>query len=148
MRDVTAEMLAGIESRATTTPPTEKKRAENEAAILDKAQGRTTRKLVPEVVTLHNGAVFQLYSYKVWDDIRLVCTPHLQSAHFGGDPDNFTYPRYSMDFAFCRAYENGEPVGHVERTTSAGARPVPWRTTWSSSPATRARPVVSSRKRR
>ena len=50
------------------------------------------------------------YSYKIFEDIRLVCAPHLQTAHFGGDPDNFTYPRYSIDFSFCRAYEDGAPA--------------------------------------
>ncbi|MEM7199153.1 MAG: S46 family peptidase [Planctomycetota bacterium] len=78
-----------------------------------------------QVVELFAGAVFRLYSYKVWDDVRLVCSPHLQTAHFGGDPDNFTYPRYGIDFAFCRAYENGEPAdtrAHYFRWSEEGAQ--------------------------
>lgn len=63
-----------------------------------------------QVVSLFQGAVYQLYSYKVWDDVRLVMAVNLQTAHFGGDPDNFTYPRWSIDFSFVRAYENDKPA--------------------------------------
>jgi hypothetical protein len=61
----------------------------------------------------------------VYDDIRLVVLPHVETAHFGGTPDNFTYPRYNIDFAFLRAYEYGKPAetrNHYFRWKSGGAR--------------------------
>jgi len=63
-----------------------------------------------QVIALYQGGMYQLYSFKIFDDLRLVCAPHGQSAHFGGDPDNFCYPRWGLDFTFVRAYENGKPV--------------------------------------
>ncbi len=106
--DVTAKVNAGIET-GDDEATIKKKREANQQKILDAAKeenpdGRH------EIVTLYQGAIYQLYEYKTYKDIRLVCMPHLQTAHFGGDPDNFTYPRYSIDFAFVRAYEDGKPA--------------------------------------
>lgn len=70
-----------------------------------------------EVVEFYGGAVCALYSYKEYTDIRLVFIPELQAAFFGGDDDNFTYPRYDLDVAMLRAYENGKPAStenHLE----------------------------------
>ncbi len=66
--------------------------------------------LFHEVIGLYQGGMYQLYSFKVYDDLRLVCVPHGQSAHFGGDDDNFCFPRWGLDFSFLRAYENGVPA--------------------------------------
>lgn len=66
--------------------------------------------LIFRVTSLYNGGKYSLYGYKVYDDIRLVFVPELFVAKLGGDYDNFTYPRYGLDCAFLRAYENGKPV--------------------------------------
>jgi hypothetical protein len=66
--------------------------------------------LVFKVTSLYNGGRYSLYGYKVYDDIRLVFVPELFVAKLGGDYDNFTYPRYGLDCAFLRAYENGIPI--------------------------------------
>jgi len=63
-----------------------------------------------DVVTLYSGAMYDMYKYKKYDDIRLVFAPEFDIAFFGGDPDNFEYPRYDLDISFFRAYENGQPA--------------------------------------
>ncbi len=63
-----------------------------------------------EAVTLYNGGQYFIYEYKRYDDVRLVFAPELDIAAFGGDPDNFNFPRWCLDMSFLRAYEDGEPA--------------------------------------
>jgi hypothetical protein len=64
-----------------------------------------------QMVTFYSGGKFSIYGYKRYSDIRLVWIPELDLGFFGGDPDNFTYPRYNLDATFWRAYdENGKPL--------------------------------------
>lgn len=69
-----------------------------------------TTGLRSDVVTLYLGAQYHLYYYKKYTDVRLVFAPEQQIAFFGGDPDNFEYPRFALDICLFRAYDNGKPA--------------------------------------
>jgi hypothetical protein len=77
-----------------------------------------------DVVTLYQGGQYHLYTYKKYTDVRLVFAPEFDIAFFGGDPDNFEYPRYDLDVCFFRAYENGKPakIEHYLRWSAGGSK--------------------------
>ncbi len=100
------------------------KAREAEIAAIEK-ESKDKTGLRSDVVTLYNGGEYWLYQYKAYTDVRLVFAPEQQAAFFGGDPDNFTYPRYDLDMALFRVYENGKPL-HTEnylKWSAKGAAP-------------------------
>lgn len=107
MEEVTARVKAAVKegmSDAEALKARQAKIAAIEKESLDKTGLRS------DVVDLYRGGEYWLYRYKKYTDVRLVMAPERQSAYFGGDYDNFTYPRYDLDMAFFRAYENDRLV--------------------------------------
>ncbi len=105
--DVTAEVNAAVKPEMKPGEAFAARRAvmgKIEKDSLDKTGLRS------DVVTLYNGGLYHLYRYKKYTDVRLVFAPERQIASFGGDVDNFEYPRMNLDVAFFRAYENGAPA--------------------------------------
>jgi hypothetical protein len=93
------------------------------AAIEKESKDKTS--LRSDVVSFYQGGEYWLYTYKAYTDVRLVFAPEQQAAFFGGDPDNFTYPRYDLDMALFRVYENGKPL-HTDnflKWSAKGAAP-------------------------
>ena len=85
--------------------------AKRKAVIADIERESTEKTgLRSDIVTLYSGGEYWLYRYKKYVDVRLVFAVEQQTAFFGGDPDNFTYPRYDLDMALFRVYENGKPI--------------------------------------
>ena len=108
IEDVTEEVQKAFESGTTD----EEKIANRNAAIAQiQARYEEKTKLNCTVYTFFNGGKYSLYGFKRYNDVRLVFAPHQLVAFFGGDPDNFTYPRYDMDVTFYRIYdEDGKPM--------------------------------------
>ncbi len=81
-------------------------------------------KLRSDVVTLYDGGAYHLYRYKKYTDVRMVFAPEKDVAFFGGDPDNFEYPRFNLDVCFFRVYENGKPakIEHYLRWSKEGCQ--------------------------
>ena len=107
IEDVTTRVNAAVKSGLSDEEAFKARRAVM-AAIEKESREKTG--LRSDVVTLYQGGLYHLYRYKRYTDVRLVFAPEQQIAFFGGDPDNFEYPRYDLDICFFRAYENGKPA--------------------------------------
>ncbi|MGA2557719.1 MAG: S46 family peptidase [Verrucomicrobiota bacterium] len=121
IEDVTARVNAAVPAGADAAAAFLARRKVT-ADIEKESQDRTG--LRSDVVTLWQGGAYQLYRYKRYTDVRLVFAPEQQIAFYGGDPDNFEFPRYDLDICLFRAYENGQPakVKDYLRFSPAGPR--------------------------
>jgi hypothetical protein len=127
IEDVTKRVNAAVTEGMTPDKAAAARRAvmaEIEKEGVEKAEKDGIKPAHTELVTLYQGGEYHLYTYKKYTDVRLVFAPEQQIAFFGGDPDNFEYPRYDLDICFFRVYEDGKPakVEHYLRWSPAGAK--------------------------
>ena len=119
MEDVTARVSGVV--KAEMSPEQANAARSNAIAAIEKESKEKTG-LRSDVVTLYQGGVYHLYRYKRYDDVRIVFAPEQQAAFYGGDPDNFEYPRFDLDICIFRVYENGQPakIEHFLKWNSKG----------------------------
>jgi len=119
IENVTTRVRGGI----TGTTPAEQ--ASQRTAIISRIETDCAREtsLRCEVVSLYHGGMYSVYRFRRYDDVRLVFAPEDAIAAFGGDPDNFTYPRYDLDIGLYRVYSNDRPVvpRHFLKWSAQGA---------------------------
>jgi hypothetical protein len=107
IKDVTKEIVGAFNSGSTN----DEKNLKKNLKIKELQSNTGDKSLVLKVISLYNGGRYSLYTYKRYRDIRLVLVPEYELGLYGGDPDNYTYPRFSLDFTIWRAYDdNGKPL--------------------------------------
>lgn len=106
MDDVTERVTGAMKPGASEAEANDQRKAE--MSRIEKESTANTG-LRSDVISLYEGGQYWIYRYKKFTDVRLVMAPEGGAAAYGGDPDNFTYPRYDLDFAFFRVYEDGKP---------------------------------------
>jgi hypothetical protein len=118
--DVTKRVQGAVKAGASGAEAVAQRRAEITAV---ERESNEKTGLKSEVLTLYSGGEYWLYRFKRYNDVRLVFAPEEQIAFFGGDYDNFTYPRYNLDVTFFRVYENGRPAKteHFFKWSKTGA---------------------------
>src|SRR5262249_13808465 len=107
IEDVTQRVNAAVTA---TMAPADAQRARRAVMATIEQESAQKTGLRSDVVTLFQGGQYHLYRYKQYPYVRLVFAPEVDAAFFGGDPDNFEYPRFDLDVCFFRAYENDKPV--------------------------------------
>jgi hypothetical protein len=122
IKDVTDKVNAAVKADMSAADAEKARRAVMNT--LEKEASDERAGLRGDVVTLYQGGEYHLYTYKKYTDVRLVFAPEAEAAHFGGDPDNFEFPRYCLDVCFFRAYADGKPakVEHYLKWSTAGAK--------------------------
>jgi hypothetical protein len=121
IRDVTPTIKAAM---GTATGSAAVKARTAAVAELEKAGCTDPKTQRCQVVSLYGGGQYKLYTYRKYSDVRIAWAPESRAPQFGGDPDNFNFPRYSLDSAFLRAYENGKPVATPQHLKWAPRPPV------------------------
>src|SRR5438270_1114647 len=121
MEDVTAGVQAALKPGMT---PEQSAAARQKAIAEIEKESKEKTGLRSDVVTLYQGGAYHLYRFKRYDDVRIVFAPEQQAAFYGGDPDNFEYPRFDLDICIFRAYENGQPakIEHFLKFNPAGPK--------------------------
>ncbi|MFL6569450.1 MAG: S46 family peptidase, partial [Chthoniobacterales bacterium] len=119
IEDVSDRVKSAVQSNMS---PDDAAKARGNAIAQIEKESKDKTGLRSDVVTLYQGGVYNLYRYKRYDDVRLVFAPEEQIAFYGGDPDNFEYPRFDLDICIFRAYENGQPakIEHFLKWNSKG----------------------------
>jgi hypothetical protein len=121
IEDVTARVNGAVTGGMSTSDAQRARRA-----VMNTIEQESSQKsgLRSDVITLFQGGAYHLYRYKKYTDVRLVFAPEVDIAAFGGDPDNFEYPRFDIDICFFRAYENDKPVHPADylKVSTAGSK--------------------------
>ena len=122
MENVTDQVLGAVNPSMSPREALDARRSAT-AKITKEASEKSGLKA--DIVSFYNGSEYWLYLYKKYTDVRLVMAPEVKIAFFGGDPDNFTYPRHDLDITFFRAYEGGKPANTAQflkwKTSGANA---------------------------
>lgn len=121
IEDVTSRVNGAVKPGASDVEAFAARRKEMTAI---EAESTKASGLRSDVITLYQGGQYNLYRYKKYTDVRLVFVPEFQAAFFGGDPDNFNFPRFNIDMALVRVYENDQPVRPASyfKWSTAGAK--------------------------
>lgn len=121
IKDVTQQVKTAIGSAAGEALV---KARTSAVATIEKSACPNTATMRCQVVTLYGGGQYKLYTYRKYSDVRIVWAPEAAASTFGGDPDNYNFPRYALDGSFLRAYENGQPVATPQHLRWTAREPV------------------------
>nr|WP_294848825.1 S46 family peptidase [uncultured Sphingomonas sp.] len=121
IRDVTGNVKAAI---GTLSGEQAVKARTAAIAAIESAGCTDLEKMRCQVVKLYGGGQYKLYTFRKYSDVRIVWAPEDEASKFGGDPDNYNFPRYALDASFLRAYENGKPVATPQHLKWTGREPV------------------------